>query len=132
MLGTDTNGADAILPRGTAAPGLPWVETARTPLAFGWRTLPTLSTELLWLDKRIPALDRAEIANALGDGSLDDLVPLAMPGRDSVVSNALGLRTNLQPRTLSLAYTTEAPGAAARVKQIAAALAAEGVSLLLP
>ena len=49
VLTTKTKGADAILPRGLAPPGLPWVQTAKPPSGPGWRKLPTLSLQLLWI-----------------------------------------------------------------------------------
>ena len=133
VLGTSTNGVDAILPRGLAPPGLPWIETA--PPVVGWRDLPTLSVNLLWLVTKRPqlaeAIDRAGIAAAVGDPSLNMLVPKAMPGQAIVTSPAAPTGGRVQPGHLELAYTTQDPTAEARAKAIAAALARERVTVEL-
>ncbi len=104
VLTTQTKGADAILPRGLAPPGLPWVQTAKQPTGPGWRTLPTLAVRLVWLSQKLSAVDRATIATSFGDATLNELVPAAMPGRDQVISNALLVPSHLRPRRLRLAY----------------------------
>ena len=55
ILSTATKGADAVLPRQLAGPGLPWIDTAGRPPA-GAHELPLLATGQLWLDARRPPL----------------------------------------------------------------------------
>ena len=51
VLSTATKGADAVLPRQLAGPGLPWIDTAG-PAPAGAHQLPLLATGQLWLDTR--------------------------------------------------------------------------------
>jgi ABC-type oligopeptide transport system substrate-binding subunit len=97
VLTTRTKGADAILPRGTAPPGLPWVQTAKPPTGPGWSLLPTLSVQLLWVaDKRVG------LSSAVG------LVPKAMPGFDEIVPQGPRVEIQTFPSLrLSFAYTTQ-------------------------
>ena len=74
VLTTATKGADVILPRGLAPPGLPWVQTAKPPSGSGWRKLPTLSVQILWV-----------LNQSLDFSSATGLVPKAMPGYDEIV-----------------------------------------------
>jgi ABC-type oligopeptide transport system substrate-binding subunit len=83
ILTTQTKGADVILPRGLAPPGLPWVQTAKPPTGPGWRMLPTLSLQLLWV------LDKS---TTLSPGGL--FVPDAMPGFHEIIPKRLPLRTD--------------------------------------
>src|SRR4029453_15507837 len=50
-----SKGADAVLPRGLAGPGLPWIDTVG-PTPPGARELETLGTGLPWLAARGPPL----------------------------------------------------------------------------
>jgi ABC-type transport system substrate-binding protein len=132
-LGTDTNRADVILPRGLAAPGLPWIETARPPPGPGWRKLPTLSVHLLWLVTKRPELasdlDRVAIAVSLEDAFLNRFVPDAMPGRREIVSYGAAVAGVLTPRELTLAYTAQDAAAPAAVRDIQSRLGAHGVTV---
>jgi len=133
VMTTETKGADAILPRGLAPPGLPWVQTAKPPSGPGWTRLPTLSVQLLWFVTNRPpvanALDRAAIGHAVGDASLNDLVPLAMPGHDVVTSKALVARGSLRREPLTLAYTAQDARGRATAQAIAMKLAVRGVTM---
>jgi ABC-type oligopeptide transport system substrate-binding subunit len=98
VLTTQTKGADAILPRGTAPPGLPWVQTAKPPTGPGWRKLPTLSVQLLWsTDKQ------------LGLPATSPLVPKAMPGFETITATTgPSVSQEFVPRRpLTLAYTEQ-------------------------
>jgi ABC-type oligopeptide transport system substrate-binding subunit len=128
VLTTRTKGADAILPRGLSPPGLPWVQTAPTPHGDRWKDLPTLAVDLVWITPRLPAAERAAIAESAGDGSGGLLVPLAMPGRDDVVSQG-GTVRRPSSKQLSLAYTTEAPGAKSLAQGIVENLGKAGVKV---
>ena len=106
VLTTKTKGADAILPRGLAPPGLPWVQTAeaakRPP---GWRKLPTLSLQLLWI--RPGRVDSVPSGDLLGRRSSKEgliaLIPPAMPGRAEVT------RTVSQPQLNDTLTTPHRP-----------------------
>jgi ABC-type transport system substrate-binding protein len=117
VLTTAAKGADAILPRGTAPPGLPWVQTATPPTGPGWMKLPTLSLQLLWTTKSAHVGEGAELV-LIGSS----FVPSAMPGRNELTSRQTilpggSLRFSGRSR-LALAYTKQdalAPGAIRRV-----------------
>ena len=134
VLTAEAKGADAILPRGTAAPGLPWIETARPPSGPGWTALPTLSVHLLWLITHRPALAdpvvRADVASIVGDSGLDVLVPDAMPGRSTITA---GLVPTVPARStgqnLTLGYTTQDPEGEATALQLSRDLARRGFSV---
>ncbi len=129
VLSTRTKGADAILPRGLAPPGLPWVQTAKPPTGSGWRKLSTLAVQLLWLPQNLSKLDRATIAGKVGDASLNELDPPAMPGHDAVVSNALVTNGRLRPLRLTLGYDPRDALAPRTVGRIRAALALANVAV---
>lgn len=116
VLTTSTNGVDGILPRGLAAPGFPWIETAGGAAA-GSRGLPTLSVGLLWLVTRgtpLAQLNRRQwvgwaVTHVDFDFPVAALVPGAMPGA-SVIADRLWYRYLLStapPRRLTLAYTVK-------------------------
>jgi ABC-type oligopeptide transport system substrate-binding subunit len=117
VLTTSTRRVDAVLPRGLAAPGFPWIETATPPTGPGWRSLPTLSVHLLWFVTRRQALSdatrRAALAGALRSRELDTVVPPAMPAYSSVapLGHSTPTVARLPPLRLTLAYTTEDPRA---------------------
>jgi oligopeptide transport system substrate-binding protein len=124
-------GADVILPRGAALPGLPWIETASPPSGPGWTALPTLSVHLLWLATRTPALAdpvvRADIASVVGDSGLDTLVPDAMPGRSVITSGPVTtFPARSTPVSLTLGYTTQDPEGRATALQAVQDLSARG------
>jgi ABC-type oligopeptide transport system substrate-binding subunit len=97
VLTTRTKGADAILPRGLAPPGLPWIETAKPPSGPGWKELPTLSVQLLWVVKK-----------RLAFAAPSTLVPNAMPGSDQVTPKRSPRDYVFAPRgRLVLAYTKQ-------------------------
>ena len=134
VLTTSRADIDAVLPQGLAGPGLPWVATAARQQGAGWRRLPTLAVRLLWFVTTRPELasayDRAAVAAQVGDATLRGLVPAAMPGREVVTSgSALVLRSRLRPLRLTLAYTTQDPGAEATVARITRVLGAKNVSI---
>ena len=104
VLTTQTKGADVILPRGLAPPGLPWVQTAKPPTGPGFRELPTLAVRLVWLSRKLSAADRAAIGTTVGDATLNELVPVAMPGRDQVISKVSLAPRHLRTRRLRIAY----------------------------
>lgn len=112
VLTTSTKGVDGILPRGLAAPGFPWIETAEPP-ASASRRLPTLAVHLLWFVTRRPGLadvtPRFVLAGALGGSrELATVVPPSMPGHGSVVPPAHSTPVVVgAPHLLSLAYTSE-------------------------
>jgi oligopeptide transport system substrate-binding protein len=135
VLTASTQGADIVLPRGLAAPGLPWIETAPAPRGRGWKQLPTLAVHLLWMATRRPplsdAVTRAVIARAAGDARLDRLVPSAMPGANAVTGGpALVLTGHRPPRTtLTLAYTRQDSTAAASIRLLQRGLAGAGITV---
>lgn len=129
VLSTHTKGADAILPRGLAPPGLPWVQTSKPPTGTAWRKLPTLAVQLLWLPQKLSRLDRATIADDVGDATLNELDPPAMPGHDAVVSNALVTRGRLRPLHLTLGYDPRDALAPKSVGRIRAVLALANVAV---
>jgi len=113
VLGTSMRGVDAVLPRGVAAPGFPWVQTtaARTGPA-----LDTLSVELLWFVTRGTQLadagKRRYLAWLMTDldlgSGLVSLIPKSIPGASIVNSHRqVDIPTTTQPLRLTLAYTTE-------------------------
>ena len=128
VLTTSTDRVDAILPRGIAAPGFPWIETAKPPAGRGWRTLQTLSVQLLWFVTRRPALatadGRLDLASKLTVRELDSVVPPAMPGYAAVAPQGHSVAIIVGPRRrqVTLAYTTQDPGAASLVHEIRAEL----------
>jgi ABC-type transport system substrate-binding protein len=97
VLATRTKGADVILPRGLAPPGLPWVQTAKPPAGAGWRKLRTLSLQLLWILN-----DRTSISPKV------ELVPKAMPGYDETIPTRSNPRSDVFPsRRLRLAFARQ-------------------------
>jgi ABC-type oligopeptide transport system substrate-binding subunit len=124
VLDMRTRGADVVLPRGLAAPGLPWVQT---PIATAGRRLPLLAVELLWL---VTPSDRPALAAAVGDPTLNKLVPEAMPGHDVITAgHSVTLAPRPTPRTLRLAYTAQDALAERLVPRITAKLARVGVTV---
>ena len=101
-------GADAVLPRGLAGPGLPWIDTVgRTPP--GARTLPTLATGLLWLATRDSTLAdpaaRQYVAWVVTHldlgGNPASLVSSAVPGA-GVVNSHEPVQLQRAPKPLAL------------------------------
>jgi oligopeptide transport system substrate-binding protein len=112
VLGTASKGAAAILPRGVAAPGFPWIDTVG-PAPAGSHTVPTLATGLLWFVTRgTPLADlgaRQYLAWVLTHLDLGGpppvLVPPAMPGAETVNSHRpVLLQSSVPPLRLTLVY----------------------------
>jgi ABC-type oligopeptide transport system substrate-binding subunit len=106
--------ADAVLPRGLAGPGLPWIDTVgRTPA--GARELPTMATGLLWFATRDSQLaDRAArqyVAGAVSNLGLRVPAPLvspAVPGAAQVNSHTpVIVQPGPRPLTLTLAWARQ-------------------------
>jgi ABC-type oligopeptide transport system substrate-binding subunit len=130
VLSVSSKGADAVLPRGLAAPGLPWVQTAATKRG---RRLPLLAVELLWFtrrdDRAIPS-QNASLADVVGDATLTAIVPKAMPGRDVITSGVVTtITTTLVPQTLRLGFTSQDAQAQMLIPEIRAELARSGVAV---
>jgi ABC-type oligopeptide transport system substrate-binding subunit len=108
---TQTKDADVVLPRGLEPPGLPWVQTAKPPTGQGWRTLPTLSVQLVWV-----------LNDNVGFSSPAALVPKAMPGYDEIVPKGPPTRAHAsRPGRVLLAYAERdalASRAIERMKEI--------------
>jgi len=130
---TKTKGADAILPRGLAPPGLPWVQTAKPPTGPGWRKLPTLSLQLLWIRTRQVDSDlRTIFGGRLSKEGLLALIPPAMPGRAEVTRKASQPQLNdtlTTPQTLTLAYSSHDALAPKLVRKLSRWLASEYITV---
>ena len=130
VLSTSTRAADAVLPRGLAAPGLPWVQTTT---ATRGRRLPLLAVELLWFTPRARRATPAQtgsIAAAVGDPTLTAIVPKAMPGRAVIASGlAVTLTAKLLPQRLRLGFTSQDALAQTLVPEITRKLARSGVTV---
>jgi ABC-type transport system substrate-binding protein len=130
---TDTKGADAILPRGLAPPGLPWVQTAKPPTGPGWRKLPTLSLQLLWIrTRRVDSDLRTIFGGTLSKDGLIALVPPAMPGRAEVTRAVTQPQLNdtlTTPQTLTLAYSSHDALAPKLVRKLSRWLAAMNLTV---
>ena len=126
VLSTAVKGADAVLPRQLAGPGLPWIDTAGSAPPDA-DELPLLATGLLWLVTRgTPLADlgaRQYVAWVITHLDLGtdpvSLVPPAMPGASTVNSHKpVGLTSKPRPLALTLAWTEQDRGGS----RIAAAL----------
>ena len=129
VLSTDVKGADAVLPRQLAGPGLPWIDTAGTA-APGADELPLLATGLLGLVTRgTPLADlgaRQYVAWVITHLDLGtdpvSLVPPAMPGANVVNSHApVDLTSKPRPLALTLSWAEQDRGGS----RVAAALRRE-------
>ena len=109
VLGASTTGADAVLPRSLAGPGLPWIDTV-PPAPPGAHGLASLATGLLWFVTRGTPLSDPEarqfvawVVTHIDLGTpAATLVPPEMPGAAVVNSrkpvqlrSARGLRLTL-------------------------------------
>jgi ABC-type oligopeptide transport system substrate-binding subunit len=112
VLGTATKGADAVLPRQLAGPGLPWIDTAG-PAAPGADELELLATGQLWLNTRRAPLSELGARQYVGFTVTHvklgtepvSFVPPAMPGASVVNSHApVDLQSNPRPMRLTLAW----------------------------
>jgi oligopeptide transport system substrate-binding protein len=104
--------ADAVLPRGLAGPGLPWIDTVG-PTPKGATELSTLATGLLWLATRdSPLADLAArqyvawvVTHLDLGGNPVSLVSPAVPGAGTVNSHApVQLRHAPGPLALTVAW----------------------------
>jgi oligopeptide transport system substrate-binding protein len=115
VLTTSAKDADAVLPRGVAAPGFPWIDTVDRPPADA-HDLTTLATGLLWLVTRdTPLADLgtrryvAWVFTHLDLGSPPtSLIPTDIPGAGTVNSHApVAVSTRPGPLQLTVAYTKQ-------------------------
>jgi oligopeptide transport system substrate-binding protein len=133
-------GADAVLPRGLAGPGLPWIDTVgRTPA--GARELPTFATGLLWLatrDSTLADLDARQyvawvVTHLDLGGKPASLVSPAVPGAAVVNSHEpVQLQKVPKPLALTVAWAREDLGGsriAARLKREDEQLRRFGITL---
>ena len=101
-------GADAVLPRGLAGPGLPWIDTVG-PTPAGARELPTFATGLLWLatrDSPLADLDARQyvawvVTHLDLGGKPASLVSPAVPGA-AVVNSHEPVQLQKAPKPLAL------------------------------
>lgn len=119
VLSTDMKGADAVLPRQLAGPGLPWIDTAG-PAAPSADELELLATGQLWLVTRgtplSDLLSRRYVAWVITHLDLGtrpvSFVPPAMPGASVVNSHeSVVLRSAPQPLRLTLSWAEQDLGA---------------------
>ena len=119
VLGTDVKGADAVLPRQLAGPGLPWIDTAG-PAAPNADELELLATGQLWLVTRgtplSDLLSRRYVAWVITHLDLGtkpvSFVPPAMPGASVVNSHeSVVLQSAPQPLRLTLSWAEQDLGA---------------------
>jgi oligopeptide transport system substrate-binding protein len=112
VLSTAVQGADAVLPRQLAGPGLPWIDTAG-PAHPDADELPLLATGQLWLaTRKAPLSDLAArryvawVVTHLDLGSEPvSFVPAAMPGASVVNSHApVDLQSAPRPLRLRLSW----------------------------
>jgi oligopeptide transport system substrate-binding protein len=108
-------GADAVLPRGLAGPGLPWIDTVG-PTPAGARELPTFATGLLWLatrDSPLADLDARQyvawvVTHLDLGGKPAPLVSPAVPGAAVVNSHEpVQLQKAPKPLALTIAWARE-------------------------
>jgi oligopeptide transport system substrate-binding protein len=146
ILTTSATGADAVLPRGLAAPGFPWIQTSRPPPGPGRHKLQTLSVQLLWLVTKgtqlagvrarqdVDGIERFSLAAEQDGAPLGIVVPQAMPGFRRLLPPLPGadLRAvSPRSRRLTLAYTTQDPTAASVAESIRRQFAVAGGRLVL-
>jgi len=126
VLTRSTDHVDAVLPRGLAPPGLPWIDTAG-PAPGGSVELPTLATGLMWLvTRRTPLADRrtrqfvAWVMTHLDLGTeAVSLVPPEMPGASTVNSHRpVQLAAKLNPLRLTVAWAERDLGASRVAAQL--------------
>jgi ABC-type transport system substrate-binding protein len=115
VLTRSTDHVDAVLPRGLAPPGLPWIDTAG-PAPKDSVELGTLATGLMWLVTRgTPLADRRTrqfVAWVMTHVDLGapavSFVPPEMPGASTVNSHRLvQLRAKLSPLRLTVAWARQ-------------------------
>jgi ABC-type oligopeptide transport system substrate-binding subunit len=129
-----SDGVDGVLPRGVLPPGFPWVPASES--ATGGRLLPTLSRRLLWLVTRgTPLADAQARQTVFGSllrlpGGLASWVPRAMPGASTIVpQETRETVSSPRPLRLTLAYTSQDPGAERLASHLRSTLAADGIDL---
>jgi oligopeptide transport system substrate-binding protein len=138
VLTTSTNGVDGILPRGLAAPGFPWIETAPTP-PLGKVGRSTLALGFLWFltdDGWFGDPDtRRAVAWSVSrlDRELPTFVPQVMPGAATIDAGSWRppqiTAEGLGP--LTLAYTTQDVAAAPLAMDIRDRLREDGINVTL-
>src|SRR5262245_28514127 len=133
-------GADAVLPRGLFAPGLPWVDTVG-PTPAGARELQTLATGLLWLATKDSPLADDEARQYVAwvvthldlGGKPASLVSPAVPGAAVVNSHEpVELQGAPKPLALTVAWAREDVSGsriAARLQQEDGQLRSFGITL---
>jgi ABC-type oligopeptide transport system substrate-binding subunit len=118
VMTVSSKGADAVLPRGLAGPGLPWIDTVG-PTPAGARELPTFATGLLWLatrDSSLADLDARQyvawvVTHLDLGGKPASLVSPAVPGASVVNSHEpVQLQRAPKPLALTLAWAREDVG----------------------
>ena len=122
VLTTRTNGADVILPRGLAPPGLPWVQTAKPPTGAGWKKLSTLALQLLWSRNREIVLP-----------ATTSLVPRSMPGYSAITATK-GPSASIEfvpHRRVTLAYTAQDALAPEALSSVSRELTSHGATVAL-
>jgi peptide/nickel transport system substrate-binding protein len=83
---TSQRAVDGVLPNELIGPGLPWIETGVGPARYwdkrGFKSLPSLTVEYLWIGVRRPRLRSAETRRALAAAiaSVRSLRTFAPPG----------------------------------------------------
>jgi oligopeptide transport system substrate-binding protein len=133
-------GADAVLPRGLAGPGLPWIDTVG-PTPAGARELPTFATGLLWLatrDSPLADLDARQyvawvVTHLDLGGKPASLISPAVPGAAVVNSHEpVQLQRAPKPLALTLVWARQDRGGsriAARLRQQDEELRQFGITL---
>src|SRR6476619_3699444 len=120
VLSTATTGAEAVLPRQLAGPGLPWIDTAGRPPARSDQ-LQMLATGQVWFDTHKPPLNdlgtRQYVAFVITHVNLGtdpvSFVPPAMPGASIVNSHArVNAQSNPRRVRLRVAWAQQDVGAA--------------------
>jgi oligopeptide transport system substrate-binding protein len=115
VMTASSKGADAVLPRGLAGPGLPWIDTVG-PTPAGARELPTFATGLLWLatrDSPLADLDARQyvawvVTHLDLGGKPAPLVSPAVPGAAVVNSHEpVQLQKAPKPLALTIAWARE-------------------------
>jgi oligopeptide transport system substrate-binding protein len=140
VLTASSTQADGILPRGTAAPGFPWIQTAQPPSGPGWRSLPTLTVELLWIaTRRVENYDRSLLREAVDETAVSrvaggdarplfSVTPPAVPGYSVINPDRIfiQLRGTFRRRAFGLAFAPRDPTARRVAEAIRAGVEADG------
>jgi oligopeptide transport system substrate-binding protein len=126
VLTASAEGAEAILPRGLAAPGFPWIDTVgevRRPA----RELPMVATGLLWFVTRGTPLAKRHAREYVAwvlthlelGGPPVSLIPQEIPSASFINSHRqITLHSASPPLRLTLAYTAQDLGAVRAVAEL--------------